>query len=72
MGAYIITNTILGVPYYHYSIMSPKTYSNYYGPYITDPKLVAFPSQKSRCINRIWTPRVCRIKAFYQDPPMAL
>ena len=38
----------------------------------TDPKLVAFPSQKSRCINPIWTPRVCRIKAFYQDPPMAL
>ena len=25
MGAYLITNTILGVPYYNYSILGPKT-----------------------------------------------
>ena len=27
-GALIITNTIVGVPYYVYSIMGPQTYSN--------------------------------------------
>ena len=29
IGALIITYTILGVPYYNYSIMGPKTYSNF-------------------------------------------
>ena len=29
IGALIITNTILGVRYYMYSIMGPKPYSNY-------------------------------------------
>ena len=36
VGALIITYTILVVPYYNYSIMAPKPYSNqnYSGPYI--------------------------------------
>ena len=33
--ALIITYTILGFPYYSYSIVGPKPYSSYQGPYIT-------------------------------------
>ena len=33
IGAETITFTILGVPYYKYSIRGPKPYSNYRGPY---------------------------------------
>ena len=34
VGALIVTHTISGAPYYDYSIMGPKSYSNYPGPYI--------------------------------------
>ena len=39
MGAYIITNIILGVPYIVIirSIIGPKPYSSYEGPYGTSP-----------------------------------
>ena len=30
----MVTNTILGVPYFNYGIMGPKPHSNYSGPYI--------------------------------------
>ena len=35
VGALIVTNTILGAPYSSYSIMGPKPYSTYSGPYIS-------------------------------------